>query len=80
MTSEAIHSKVLEILRSVLKETDISGKTVRKETPEWDSLKHLEIVFSMEDAFSVEFSEEEITEINSSMKIAEVVACKACKG
>ena len=76
MTYEAIHSKVLEILRSVLKETDISGETGRKNTPEWDSLKHLEIVFSVEDAFSVEFSEEEIVEINSSLKITEAVAGK----
>ena len=80
MTPDAIHSKVLEILQTVLKGTGISGETLRNETPEWDSLKHLEIVFSVEDAFSVEFSEDEIAEINSPVKIAEAVARKTGKG
>ncbi len=37
----------------------------RDEEPKWDSLKHVEIVFSLEDAFKVRFDDEELTALDS---------------
>ena len=76
MTVDETHSEVLRILRNVLKESRIEGQVLREEISEWDSLKHLEIIFSVEDAFSVEFGEEEMAGFNSSLMIAEAVAAK----
>ncbi len=33
--------------------------------PRWDSLKHVEILFAVEDAFDVRFSEEEMSALES---------------
>jgi acyl carrier protein len=37
----------------------------RESEPAWDSLKHLEIVFAVEDAFSVKFPEQVLGTLNS---------------
>lgn len=80
MTVDEAHSEVLRILRSVLKKSRIDGLALREEISEWDSLKHLEIVFSVEDAFSVEFGEEELAGFNSSLMIAEAAVAKKDSG
>ena len=76
MTVDEAHSEVLRILRSVLKKSRIDGLALREEISEWDSLKHLEIIFSVEDAFSVEFGEEELAGFSSSLMIAEAAVAK----
>ncbi|MGI9306080.1 MAG: acyl carrier protein [Gammaproteobacteria bacterium] len=48
----------------------------RKETPEWDSLKNLEVFFALEDAFAVEFGEEEFTALDSCEALARAIAAK----
>lgn len=73
MTFEEIHGEVSAILATVLKKPPFAGETKREDIAEWDSLKHLEIIFSVEDAFSVEFGEEELAGLNSSRLIAEAV-------
>jgi acyl carrier protein len=41
--------------------TDIS----RSDTPEWNSLRHMEIMFSLEEVFDTQFTEEELTNLSS---------------
>lgn len=43
--------------------------TNREDMPEWDSLKNIEILFALEEAFEVEFAEEELTRLGSLNKI-----------
>lgn len=43
---------------------------------DWDSLRHMEIVAVIEDAFNIMFSADEIVSITSFVKIKEVVASK----
>jgi acyl carrier protein len=40
--------------------------------PKWDSLKHVEIIFSVEDAFKVRFDDDELAELDS---LDAIVAC-----
>ncbi len=44
----------------------------RDEEPEWDSIKHVEIVFSIEDAFKVRFNDDELPALDS---LDGIVAC-----
>lgn len=37
----------------------------RSEHPEWDSLKHVEIIFLLEDEFGIQFEEEDFSKLDS---------------
>lgn len=37
----------------------------RQALPEWDSLKHVEIVFALEDAYNMQFDESEFAALDS---------------
>jgi acyl carrier protein len=46
----------------------------RSETPEWDSLKHMELIFAIEDRFGVQFSEAELAELSSKSKVVKLLS------
>ena len=48
----------------------------RETVPEWDSLKHIEIVFALEDRFGVEFSDAEIPALVSDEAIVRALAAR----
>jgi len=58
--------RVREILGVALGKTIEQGATVRRDTEEaWDSVKHVELVFLLEDEFGIEFDEETMAELDS---------------
>jgi acyl carrier protein len=46
------------------------GALVRADVPEWDSLKHMEIVFAFEDRYGVQFDESEFQRLDTPVAIA----------
>jgi acyl carrier protein len=46
------------------------GALVRADVPEWDSLKHMEIVFALEDRYGVQFDESEFQRLDTPAAIA----------
>lgn len=73
MNHQHIESAVLKIIGTVLKEPvdlDASRATLSK----WDSLKHVEIMFALEDEFDVVFSEEELASLDNVRIIVKRVA------
>lgn len=65
-----IEKEVLAILAIILKRTFEAGAEVsRTNTPQWDSLKHVELMFAIEDRFSIQFTEEELVGLDSVSKI-----------
>jgi acyl carrier protein len=48
----------------------------RETVPEWDSLKHIEIVFALEDRFAVEFNDAEIPALVSDEAIVRAIAAR----
>jgi acyl carrier protein len=50
----------------------ITSNTGRFDEPAWDSLKHMEIIFSVESKWRVSFSEEEVASIST---INQLVTC-----
>ena len=62
----SIESKCRELLAQVIGEAPpASGDVLRDSTPGWDSVKHVEYIFLLEDEFDVTISEEDMTEIDS---------------
>lgn len=45
----------------------------RVNTPQWNSLKHMEIMFGIEEQFSIEFSEAELSDLDSISKIIAIL-------
>jgi acyl carrier protein len=76
--SSNIESRVIEIFQSVLgRDFDQHDLDVlREETPEWNSLSHVEIVFSCEDQFQIEFSIEELSRLSSIRSFVESISDK----
>ena len=60
MTIEDVFSQVLQVLAR-----DMSDETSPKTVGSWDSLRHVELIMSIEQAFNVAFSMPEISTINS---------------
>ena len=48
----------------------------RKSTVAWDSLKHVEIMFALEDQFSIAFTEEELVGLGDVTSIVEAIVEK----
>jgi acyl carrier protein len=77
MNRAHIETTVLTAIAAVLKrELPEGAQTSRENTPEWDSLRHVEIMFAVEDELSVEFSEEELAELNSVARIVNAVEAR----
>jgi acyl carrier protein len=72
MNRAEIESGVGEILSTVL-ERGNAANLARSNEAAWDSLKHMQIVFAIEEKFGVRFSEEQIPRLDSFPKIVDCV-------
>lgn len=70
MDRQRIETLVLAVLATVLK-CEVNPDSSRKNTPQWDSLKHIEVIFAIEDELGLQFSEEALTELNSVSQIVD---------
>ena len=75
MDRQQIESSVLAVIAAVLK-GGVGRDCSRENTPRWDSLKHIEIVFAVEDELGVQFSEEELARLDSVAKIVDVAVAR----
>lgn len=55
---------ILAAVQAVLK-TEVNEQTSVHNTPQWDSLRHIEVIFAVEDACNVQFDEAELPELQS---------------
>ena len=66
MTEKSIETSVRELLELVLEISVPDGAPVSRDSEiAWTSLKHVELIFALEDAFNVRFSEKELPTLNS---------------
>lgn len=73
MDRQQIESAVLAVIGTVLK-IQASPETSRSGSAAWDSLKHVEIMFALEDEFDMVFSEEELSGLDSVKAIIQRIA------
>ena len=70
MSPSEIETELIEILSTVLGHP-VSASAASASESGWDSLKHIQIVFAVEEKFGVQFKEEEIPTLNSLARIQE---------
>lgn len=73
MNRSEIESVVLRVLSSVLK-SEVDNKCSREDFNQWDSLKHIEIIFSIEDELNIQFPEEMLSELNDVLLIVDAAS------
>ena len=73
MNRSEIESIVLRVLGNVLK-CKIDNKCSREDFNQWDSLKHIEIIFSIEDELNIQFPEEMLSELNDVLLIVDAAS------
>lgn len=64
MKAHEIEGQLLDLFQLVLRRP-VDRSAVRQDIPEWDSLKHMQIIFGVEERFGVIFQEEDIPAMNS---------------
>jgi acyl carrier protein len=66
MAHEDLEREVRQLLLSILKLGESPAEDLQRDDIEqWDSLKHVEIVFALEDEYDVQFDESEFGAMNS---------------
>lgn len=67
--------KVNEILMNVLSidASEIDNDLSMEQVAKWDSLKHMELIGSLEDTFDFQFTMDEIAEMRTTGKVKTVV-------
>ena len=63
MNREKIEITLLSVISTVLK-CEVSDQTSRENTPQWDSLKHIEVIFAIEDELNIQFPEDTLANLN----------------
>jgi acyl carrier protein len=75
MTREEIARTVASIIAAVLKQPVDTGDDIcRANVDTWDSLKHVQIMLTIEESLDVQFGEEELSELDSLDAIVAAVA------
>ncbi len=70
MNPSEIEQALVEICGAVL-EHPVTSALARANDVSWDSLRHMQIVFAIEEKFDLQFTEEEIFRLDSIDKFAE---------
>jgi acyl carrier protein len=70
MPREQIEAKVVAVLSAILRQP-VEASATREALAQWDSLKHIEIVFALEEELEIQFAEAELTELDSVKRIVD---------
>ena len=70
MNRQQIKEVVLSVLSTVLK-CEVNDEGARENLAQWDSLKHIEVIFAIEDELNFQFPEEILPNLNSVESIVE---------
>jgi acyl carrier protein len=73
-----MNDKLLKLLSEVfeVKESDINIDMTKEDIDNWDSLKQMDLVVSIEKEYGIELEMEEIVNLNSIKAIVEVIESK----
>lgn len=71
-----MEEQIIKIMEDVLDEQGINLESTQDSLENWNSLRQLNLVSELEDAFDVEFDPEEIAEMKSVKAIVDFVKMK----
>ena len=66
-----MEDKIKEILATILEidQSDVKNDTNPDTVSSWDSLRHMKLVFSIEDEYDIQFSDDQIIQLTDVGKI-----------
>jgi len=77
MQTDDLDQRVRETVALALKvELPLTGDFARSDEPKWDSLKHVEMIFMLEDEFNVQFAEDDFAQLSSIFEIVGMVKAR----
>lgn len=78
MSKQEIMAKVSDLMADVfdLDDYDVTEATCADDIEEWDSLSHIRFMITLERAFKVKFSNEEISELKNVGELVAVIETK----
>ena len=71
-----LEERILEIMRGVFENDDVSNQSSQKNCEKWDSLHHLSLAAELEEAFDIELEPEEIGEMTDFSRVLELIQSK----
>lgn len=71
-----MENKIIEIMKSVFNTDAVTESTNQNNCEKWDSLRHLNLIVELEEAFDLEFEPEEIAEMKSFEAIKKLIELK----
>ena len=80
MTKANTLNKIKKVFCEVLKIKNITLKSKINKTSGWDSINHLRIIIEIEKSFGIQFSANQITNIQCIEDILEILNNKKTKG
>ena len=72
MDRTEIKALVLSVISTVLK-FEVSDGVTTENTFQWDSIKHIEVIFALEDELNLQFPEEMMPNLNSVQRIVDAI-------
>jgi acyl carrier protein len=78
MTNDDVLAKIADLMVDVfdLDDFEVTRATSADDIEDWDSLSHIRFMITLERAFKVKFSNEEIAELKNVGELADVVTRK----
>ena len=68
--------KIIEIVKSILENDQISEKTLKEDIENWDSMNHLRIIFEIEEHYDIQIEPDEMNDFNSIENIKRIILKK----
>jgi acyl carrier protein len=77
---EEIHSRIEEIFREIFDDgaLQLKRELTSSHVPGWDSVSNVRLVFSVEEAFDIRFSIEEVMKMENAGSLIDAVSAKLC--
>ena len=78
LTDKVMEKKLKKIMADLFEVSinQINESTTSENIESWDSLKHIQLIVTLESQFSLKFGDEEILEMMNYRQISEIVANK----
>ena len=74
MDDTLLETEIRDLILRLLRLDDTPPSALaRGHVPQWDSLKHMEIIFALEDRYRVQFDEAEFAHLDTPARIAAAV-------
>jgi acyl carrier protein len=79
-TPLTLHDRLQELFQTVFNndELELADSTTAADVPGWDSVAHINLMFSIEQAFNIQFAGNELAEFRNIGELKEYLRAKGC--